>query len=74
MKMIRDGELSSRAAKDILELLVTKGGDPREIAEMRGLFQKSDTSELETVVEKIIKEKINKKYFETYKDIIKFLK
>jgi aspartyl-tRNA(Asn)/glutamyl-tRNA(Gln) amidotransferase subunit B len=65
MGMVAGGELSSRGAKDILKVLVTKGGNPRSIAEAEGLFQKSDEGELKTVVEKIISE--NEKVVSEYK-------
>jgi len=59
------GEISSRATKDILKTLVEKGGNPREIAEHEGLFQKSDTGELKVIAEKIITE--NEKVVAEYK-------
>lgn len=65
MIMVGKDEISSRAAKDILKTLVEKGGDPREIAEREGLFQKSDTSELKAIAEKIISE--NEKVVAEYK-------
>jgi len=54
IKMLGDGEISSRGAKDILKLLAAEGGDPRAIAEEKGLFQKSDEGELRAIVENII--------------------
>jgi aspartyl-tRNA(Asn)/glutamyl-tRNA(Gln) amidotransferase subunit B len=56
VKMAGDGEISSRGAKDILKIMVTEGGTPKEIAEREGLFQKSDEGELKNVIEKIISE------------------
>jgi aspartyl-tRNA(Asn)/glutamyl-tRNA(Gln) amidotransferase subunit B len=44
---------------------VENGGDPREIAEREGLFQKSDTGELKAIAEKIIAE--NEKVVAEYK-------
>ncbi|MFH1169996.1 MAG: Asp-tRNA(Asn)/Glu-tRNA(Gln) amidotransferase subunit GatB [Candidatus Vogelbacteria bacterium] len=52
--MIGDSEVSSRGAKDILTGMIVTGESPREIAEAKGLFQKSDTGELQTIAEKII--------------------
>jgi len=54
--MVAKGEVSSRGAKDILAEMFRKGGDPKEIAERKGLLQKSDEGELNTLVEKILKE------------------
>jgi aspartyl-tRNA(Asn)/glutamyl-tRNA(Gln) amidotransferase subunit B len=52
--MAQEGKISSRGAKDLLKILVEKGGDPKEIAESEGLLQKSDTGELTIIVQKII--------------------
>lgn len=65
IKMVSGGEVSSRGAKDILKIMVEKGGSPKEIAEREGLFQKSDTGELKAVAEKIIAE--NEKAVAEYK-------
>lgn len=54
VRMAREGELSSRAVKDILKIIETEGGDPKKIAEEKGLLQKSNTDELKKVVERII--------------------
>ena len=54
--LIADGSLSSRAAKDILAVIVAEGGSPKAIAQERNLFQQSDEAALEqhitTVIEK----------------------
>ena len=63
--MVASGEISSRGAKDILKILVEKGGDPREIAKREGLFQKSDAGELKAIAERIITE--NQKIVAEYK-------
>ncbi|MEX0933730.1 MAG: Asp-tRNA(Asn)/Glu-tRNA(Gln) amidotransferase subunit GatB [Candidatus Paceibacterota bacterium] len=64
--MIQGGELSSRGAKDILAIMVEKGGSPKEIAKKEGLTQKSDEGELKNIVEKIIDE--NKEVVSQYKE------
>ena len=56
IEMAFKNEISSRGAKDILKILAEKGGDPREIVEREGLFQKSGEGELKVIVEKIIAE------------------
>lgn len=63
--MVGGGEISSRGAKDILVEMVHHGGNPRDIAETKGLFQKSDTGELQEVIDKIILE--NPKVVAEYK-------
>lgn len=57
--MAHEKKLSSRAAKDILARLLSQGGDPEEIARTEGLFQKSDTGELNAIIEKVIAENSN---------------
>lgn len=54
VKMIKAGEVSSRGAKDILAIMATEGGDPRTIAESKGLFQKSDEGAIEALLKPII--------------------
>jgi aspartyl-tRNA(Asn)/glutamyl-tRNA(Gln) amidotransferase subunit B len=54
VKMAADGEVSSRGAKDIIQILINEGGDPDIIAKEKGLIQKGDETELALVVEKII--------------------
>ena len=55
MEMISENKISSRGAKDLLVLMYK--GDKREplaIAEEKGLLQKSDVGELESMVKEII--------------------
>ncbi|MEK7088145.1 MAG: Asp-tRNA(Asn)/Glu-tRNA(Gln) amidotransferase subunit GatB [Patescibacteria group bacterium] len=53
--MINRGELSSRGAKDVLALMLQKGGSrPVEIAEKLGLLQQSDEVVLEKIIKKVI--------------------
>ena len=66
MSMIHKNEISSRGAKDILSEMYERGGLPREIAQEKNLFQKSDEGELKEVVEKIIKE--NEKVVREFKN------
>ncbi len=53
--MVGAKEISSRAAKDILALMVAKGGRPRAIADDQGWFQKNDETFLRQVVEEVIR-------------------
>lgn len=48
------GTLSSRGAKDTLELLVTEGGDPEELAQKHGLVQIQDESALVGIVREVV--------------------
>jgi len=49
-------ELSSRGAKDVLLLLVEKGGDPETIAKEHGLIQVHDTESLRGTVQGVLAE------------------
>ncbi len=54
--MIKNGDLSSRGAKDILKILFEEGGDPKEIADKKGLIQKNDPEEVNRVAKEIVEE------------------
>ena len=59
ISMISKGELSSRGAKDTLAIMYAGGadaheGDPKAIAEAKGLIQKNDPAELEKLLQGII--------------------
>ncbi len=56
ISMIGNQKISSRGAKDILAIMYTEGGSPEQIAESKGLLQKSDPEALKKMVEKIIAE------------------
>ncbi len=65
IKMTVAGEVSSRGAKDILTILIKEGGEPKDIAEKKGLFQVHDESAIMMIVEKVIVD--NQSVFEEYK-------
>jgi aspartyl-tRNA(Asn)/glutamyl-tRNA(Gln) amidotransferase subunit B len=52
--MVEHKELSLSAGKEVLAELTRAGGEPRAIVEARGLAPISDSSELETIVERAI--------------------
>lgn len=56
MRMIVDGKINSRAAKDILPHLFGSQDTPSVIAEKMGLLQLSDTSSLKAVIAEVITE------------------
>lgn len=56
VKMYEAGEISSRGAKDILSILVLEGGESRDVATAKNLFQKSDEGELNMIIDQIIEE------------------
>jgi aspartyl-tRNA(Asn)/glutamyl-tRNA(Gln) amidotransferase subunit B len=53
--MVEGGELPRSAAKDVLDVLVEEGGDPREIVAARGLAA-AGTDELAEIVDRAIAE------------------
>jgi aspartyl-tRNA(Asn)/glutamyl-tRNA(Gln) amidotransferase subunit B len=54
VKMIYQGHITSRVAKDVLQDMFMHGEDPTHIIEQKGLRQVSDESEIEKVVQEII--------------------
>lgn len=52
--MVSKNEITSRVAKDLIEEVVFKGSDPRQIATQRGLLQQSSEDDLLPIVEKIV--------------------
>ena len=52
--MVADGKLSSRAAKDLLSMVVKENIDPEEFAQKEGLIQQNDENVLKTIIEKLI--------------------
>jgi len=53
--MIANGDISSRGAKDLLVLIEkSPNSAAKTLAEKHGLLQKSDASDIEPIIEKII--------------------
>ncbi|HTQ14721.1 MAG TPA: Asp-tRNA(Asn)/Glu-tRNA(Gln) amidotransferase subunit GatB [Rhizomicrobium sp.] len=52
--MIADNTISGKIAKDLLDIVWSEGGDPREVVEARGLKQVTDTSAIEKAVDAVI--------------------
>ena len=52
--LIASGEISGKMAKDLFELLWTKGGVPAEVAAANGMKQVTDTGAIEAAVDAII--------------------
>jgi len=65
ISMIAKNEITSRVAKDVLRMMIEKGGDPSVIVGEQGLKQTTDESDIEELAQKIIKE--NPKVAEDYK-------
>ena len=56
MLMQKNGEISSRGAKDILKIMFESGGEAEQIAKEKNLVQKNDPIELQKIMQKIIDE------------------
>ena len=54
INLVYDNKISSRAAKDILAMIVTKDESPLKIATEKDLLQKNDEGELKEIAQKII--------------------
>jgi aspartyl-tRNA(Asn)/glutamyl-tRNA(Gln) amidotransferase subunit B len=54
LQMVAQEVISSKVAKDVLTIIWTEGGDPRDIVERRGLKQVSDVGALEKLVDQIV--------------------
>ena len=54
LKMIKEGLISGKIAKEVLEKAFQSGKPPREVVEAEGLLQISDQSELEAIVDQVI--------------------
>ncbi len=63
--LVTDGKISSRAAKDILGMIVVDDASPVQIAEEKDLLQKNDEGALKEIAQKIID--ANAKVVESYK-------
>jgi len=54
LDLLGDDSLSGKMAKDLFEIVWTKGGDPKEIAEREGMKQVTDTGAIEAAVDEVI--------------------
>ena len=54
IKLIKDGDISGKIAKDVLEISYTTGRDPAEIVETEGMKQVTDTGAIEAAVDQVI--------------------
>jgi aspartyl-tRNA(Asn)/glutamyl-tRNA(Gln) amidotransferase subunit B len=54
IKLIENGTISGKIAKEILPELLEKGGSPKALIESKGMSQISDTSEIEKIIDDIL--------------------
>ena len=55
-KMVDASDVSASAATTVFEVMADAGGDPMQIAEEKNLIQKSDSGEIEALVDQVISE------------------
>jgi aspartyl-tRNA(Asn)/glutamyl-tRNA(Gln) amidotransferase subunit B len=58
--MVAHQVISGKVAKDLLTIVWTEGGDPREIVDRHGLKQVSDIGALEKIVDEIMASNLDK--------------
>jgi len=54
LRMMADGTISGKIAKDLLDIVWSEGGDPKALVESRGLKQVTDTGAIEKAVDAVI--------------------
>ena len=54
IQMVSDKTISGKIAKDLLDIVWTEGGDPRQVVEARGLRQVTDTGAIDAAIEALI--------------------
>ncbi|HUO92327.1 MAG TPA: Asp-tRNA(Asn)/Glu-tRNA(Gln) amidotransferase subunit GatB [Rhizomicrobium sp.] len=54
LAMITDGTISGKIAKDVLDIVWSEGGDPKQVVETRGLRQVTDTGAIDKAIDAVI--------------------
>ena len=54
LKLIDDGTINGKTAKSVFRDMIETGKKPEIIIEEKGLTQVSDTSEIETIIDKVL--------------------
>ncbi|HVW72754.1 MAG TPA: Asp-tRNA(Asn)/Glu-tRNA(Gln) amidotransferase subunit GatB [Rhizomicrobium sp.] len=54
IQMVADKTISGKIAKDLLDIVWTEGGDPRQLVEARGMKQVTDTGAIDAAIEAVI--------------------
>ena len=65
VQSIKSGEISGRIAKEVFEIMVQSGNNPKKIIESKGMKQQSDPKELEKMINEILTK--NKDKVEQYR-------
>lgn len=53
--LLEKGSLTGKLAKQVFEILLVEGGDPEQVMEQRGLKPMSDTGQLESLIDALLK-------------------
>ena len=56
LDLMKDGTISGKIAKDVLDVMIETGEDAAKIVESKGLKQVSDTGAIEKIIDKVIAE------------------
>ena len=54
IQMVADQTISGKIAKDLLDIVWTEGGDPKQVVEARGMKQVTDTGAIDAAIEAVI--------------------
>ncbi len=54
IQMVADQTISGKIAKDLLDIVWTEGGDPKQLVEARGMKQVTDTGAIDAAIEAVI--------------------
>lgn len=54
IRLVKENKVSSRGAKDILSIMYQEGGNPKQIAEDKQLFQLDDEEGLQKIIQQVI--------------------
>jgi aspartyl-tRNA(Asn)/glutamyl-tRNA(Gln) amidotransferase subunit B len=54
LDLVKEETISGKIAKELFEIVWNEGGDPRQIVELRGMKQVTDTGAIEAPVDKIM--------------------
>ena len=65
VRLIKEGVLSSKLAKEVLKVMVSTGKEPLQVVEEKGLRQVSDEATIRGMIEEVLKE--NAKEVERYR-------
>ena len=54
IQMVADQTITGKIAKDLLDIVWTEGGDPKQVVEARGMKQVTDTGAIDAAIEAVI--------------------